>query len=253
MQSGTPSKKVDFLICGAQKAGTTSLHAYLQRHPELYLPPSKEVHYFDSDDLFVDGSPNHELYHAHFKAGKPEQQWGEATPIYMYWKTAIARIFAYNPHIKIIIILRNPIERAYSHWNMEHRRGLENLSFYEAIKMEKERCRSSSGGQHRVYSYCDRGFYSKQISRIKQLFPEGNIMILKSENLREQPRHFLGRICEFLGVTPLTDASPIHLHVLPYPEPMDKKSRKYLHSIFADEIRLLEKMLDWDCSLWAKE
>ena len=78
-------------------------------------------------------------------------------------------------------------------------------------------------------------------------------MILKSENLREEAEHFLGRISEFLGVTPLMDASPIHLHALPYAEPMDTKSRKYLHSIFADEIRLLEKMLNWDCSLWIKE
>ncbi len=249
----TPKATVDFLICGAQKAGTTALHAYLQRHPDLYLPQQKEIHYFDTDDFFADEATDHEVYHAHFRSGNSGQRWGEATPIYMYWQPAPARIAAYNPSMRIIILLRNPIKRAYSHWNMELRRGLESLPFHEAILRENKRCQSNLGRQHRVYSYCDRGFYSKQISRLRQLFPDENMLILKSENLSEQPRQCLDKICEFLDVKPLADASPIRLHHLPYTEPMSSDARAYLHSIFDDEIRALETMLNWDCSLWLRE
>jgi hypothetical protein len=171
----------------------------------------------------------------------------------MYWEPAPARIAAYNQFMKLIILLRNPIERAYSHWNMEHRRGLESLPFYEAIVQESERCQSNPGRQHRIYSYCDRGFYSKQIRRLRQLFPEENILILKSETLSEEPRQCLDKICEFLAIKPLADASPIRLHNLPYAEPMGSDARAYLHSIFDNEIRLLENMLCWDCRSWLNE
>jgi hypothetical protein len=243
-------RKVDFLICGAQKSGTTSLHAYLQRHSDIYLPATKEIHFFDSDQYFSGNTPDYEYYHAHFASADDGRKWGEATPIYMYWEPAIPRMWAYNPEMKIIIVLRNPIERAYSHWNMETRRGMETLSFAEAIRNEAMRCKSDHGNQHRVYSYCDRGFYCKQILRLQEVFPKKNILVLKSEYLSNQPKETLNLICQFLEIKPLNDTSPIRLHALPYQEKMSEAARTYLQDLFRAEIRELEQLLQWDCSAW---
>jgi len=90
----------------------------------------------------------------------------------MYWQNAPKRIWQYNPEMKIIIILRNPIERAFSHWNMERSRNAEHLSFWDAINTEKLRCQETLPLQNRVYSYIDRGFYIKQLENIWRYFPK---------------------------------------------------------------------------------
>ena len=89
----------------------------------------------------------------------------------MYWNQAIERIYEYNPKIKLILILRNPINRAFSHWNMERDRNRENRSFWDSINEEKSRLLSSDYTQHRTFSYLDRGFYSIQIKKINKYFP----------------------------------------------------------------------------------
>jgi hypothetical protein len=168
----------------------------------------------------------------------------------MYWKPAAERIYHYNPSMKIILLLRNPIDRAYSHWNMELRRNSENLAFYDALMSEGGRCASADGKQHRVYSYTDRGFYTKQIASLRSYFPESNIHIAKSEFLLHQPRECLNSICCFLGIAPLENTTPLRAHSLPYTQPMQAKERIFLRSVFSEEIQSLEQMLQWDCSAW---
>jgi hypothetical protein len=241
---------VSFLICGTQKGGTTALDAYLRRHDQLQLATTKEVHYFDTDELFSDAQPNHAWYHSHFQSDSRRAVWGESTPIYMYWKPAAERIYHYNPSMKIILLLRNPIDRAYSHWNMELRRNSENLAFYDALMSEGGRCASADGKQHRVYSYTDRGFYTKQIASLRSYFLESNIHIAKSEFLLHQPRECLNSICSFLGIAPLENTTPLRAHSLPYTQPMQAKERIFLRSVFSEEIQSLEQMLQWDCSAW---
>ena len=115
------SKRLSFLVCGAQKSGTTALAAYLRQHPGIHLPKTKELHFFD-DETQAWPEPDLNALHLHFQDADDDQLWGEATPISLYWDPAAERIWRYNSAIRLIVILRNPIDRAYSHWAMEHRR-----------------------------------------------------------------------------------------------------------------------------------
>ena len=129
----TTQKKIDFLIVGAQKAGTSALDMYLRKHPEIEMArPQKEVHFFDDEKYFKKNKVNYEVYHEYFTNDNSKIK-GESTPVYMYWSLAMKRIYEYNPQIKIIAVLRNPIERAFSHWNKEKYRKRETADFSTAI------------------------------------------------------------------------------------------------------------------------
>jgi hypothetical protein len=241
---------VDFLICGTQKGGTTALYSYLSEHPQICMAGQKEVHFFDSDNAFSSGRPPYEVYHASFKPRQGERLLGEATPIYMYWYQAAERIWKYNPNIKLIFILRSPIDRAYSHWNMERERGMETLSFWDALQTESERCRLALPKQHRVFSYTSRGFYLDQLRRFMSYFPREQLFILKHEDLRARPAEALGELCAFLEVDALSTPAPRDVHSRSYGEPMGKQEREYLRNLYEYEIRGLERLLGWDCSAW---
>ena len=128
-----PFSRIDFIIAGTQKGGTTALDEYFRTHQSICMAHKKEVHFFDEDRYFEKKSPNYSKYHKYFSPNDYSQVIGEATPIYMYWNKAIERIHVYNPQIKLIIILRNPIDRAFSHWNMERDKGRESRTFLKAI------------------------------------------------------------------------------------------------------------------------
>ena len=113
---------------------------------------------------------------------------------------AIERLVRYNPNIKLIIVLRNPITRAYSHWNMMRNRNKENLSFVDAIAAEPERLKKSPHNQDRKFSYIDRGYYSSQIKKVKELVPEENLLIIKHDDLLTKPEKVLSLIYNFLGI-----------------------------------------------------
>lgn len=243
--------KVDFIIGGTQKGGTSALDAYLRRHPEIVMANQKEVHFFDNEELFRGKEADYSLYHACFTPDSSRRQvFGEATPIYMYWYPAPKRIWDYNPFMKWILILRNPIERAYSHWNMESNRGQESVPFLEAVKQERKRCREMLPEQHRVYSYVDRGFYTEQIRRIWHFFPVEQTLFIKSEELRHAPRVVLERVCDFLQVGKLLDVGCEIVHAGKYVSVLSQAEKACLQDIFAAEIRALEKLLDWDCCDW---
>lgn len=251
---------VDFIICGTQKGGTTALDAYLREHPNICMANlkgdpngggAKEVHFFDRESNFIGNKPSYSSYHHCFSPEKSHQFIGEATPIYMYWYNVPRRIWEYNPNIKLIVLLRNPIDRAYSHWNMERSRNKENLSFWDAIQNEQERCREALPFQHRVYSYVDRGFYLEQLRRLWLYFPKNQILILKHEYLKHQPEQALRDVCEFLGVDLFSNIKVKNVHSRPYQSTkMSQKERAYLKSIFEYEIRSIERVLGWDCNDW---
>lgn len=242
---------VNFLICGTQKGGTTALDGYLREHPQICMANSKEVHFFDNEDLFRRGDPDYSIYHSNFSPASSHKIIGEATPIYMYWQDSPGRIWRYNSNMRLIVLLRNPIERAYSHWNMERYRNAESLSFWDAIKNERKRCREALPYQHRVFSYVDRGFYLHQLIRIWHYFGEDNVLVLKSENIKNRPQEALAKIYEFLGVDKLI-VTPRVEHSIPYLSGMTDKEIGYLQSAFEFEIRGLERVLGWDCSDWLR-
>jgi hypothetical protein len=168
----------------------------------------------------------------------------------MYWYSAPRRIWEYNPEMKLIIILRNPIDRAYSHWNMQRERGNETLSFLDAIAQEETRRRESLPYQNRRFSYLDRGFYTEQIKRLRTYFPANQILLLKNETLREDPKHILDQIANFLGIPIFEHFSKLDLHSRKYESLLDQKTFKILLDLYLYQIKEIEKLTSWDCRDW---
>ena len=154
--------------------------------------------------------------------------------------------------MKLIIILRNPIERAYSHWNMEKSRNNDSASFSDALANEEERCREAFPYQHRFFSYVDRGHYLDQLRRIWLYFPREKVLVLKSENLKQNPQATLNQVADFLEISQFSDVEQKDIHSLPYTSCISQEQRDYLKSIFEPEIYELEVELNWDCSEWLK-
>jgi hypothetical protein len=247
------SEKVAFLIAGTQKGGTSALASYLSEHPAICMSTVKEVHFFDDEEHFASGDADYVRYHAHFERTEHRRLLGEATPIYMYWEPAPLRIRSYNPAMKLIMLLRNPVTRAYSHWNWnrEHQRGqLDPLPFEQAIEAEGMRRDEALPLQDRRFSYIDRGFYSQQIRRIWRHFPVGQTLVLRSEELQHAPQAALARVTDFLGVERCPPVQPRNVNARPYEAPMSAAARSYLCDVFAPEVRTLEAMFGWDCSDW---
>jgi hypothetical protein len=203
---------VTFLIAGVQKGGTTALYDYLADYPDVALSRVKEVHFFD-DEAVDWRRPDYGAYHAHFDppAGRP---CGEATPIYLYWPTALERIRAYNPAMRLILTLRDPVARAWSHWRMERARGAEREPFGWCVRQGRQRLfEGEPWGSHREFSYVERGFYGEQLERLFGLFPREQALILRAEDLRRDAAATLAEVRRFLGLPQATAPVPRLAHV----------------------------------------
>lgn len=204
--------RVTFIIAGVQKGGTTALFDYLGDYPDVALSDVKEAHFFDDETLDW-AAPDYGPYHAHFPSpdGRP---CGEATPIYSYWPNSLERIAAYNPAMKLILILRDPVERAWSHWRMEFARGAETEPFAWCIREGRQRLFDATPwGHHREFSYVERGFYAEQVERLLGLFPREQVLVLRSEDLRADPGPALAAVRTFLGLPPAPAPAPREVHV----------------------------------------
>lgn len=241
--------KVNFLVAGTQKGGTTALDTYLRGHPEISMARKKEVHFFDNEENFSK-TTNYLKYHANFEKKNTNILYGESTPIYMYWYDAPRRIWEYNPDIKIILTLRNPVERAFSHWNMERDRGAEHMEFFDAVRNAKERCRSSLPYQHRVYSYIDRGFYAEQLRRIYTYFNDQQVLVLKNEELKADVNNELKKLSDFLQIKEFEHVEYESIHSRPYESDITVEERQFLSELYFHDIKILEDMLGWDCADW---
>jgi Sulfotransferase domain len=239
--------RVDFVIGGTQKGGTSALDSFLRQHPEICMPGTrKELHFFDREADDTD----YKTYHANFKPKREHRVIGEASPIYMYWETAPYRIWKYNSKMKWILALRNPVERAFSAWNMETKRGKEKLPFAEAIEKEADRCREALPLQHRVYSYTDRGFYAHQIRRSFNIFGKDNCLVLLNEELRNDHKKTLRRVFEFLGVDSSFVSQEESVFEQEYTGKIDNQLRSRLIDTFYFDIKELERLLQRDLSAW---
>jgi len=245
------NKKVSFLVCGTQKGGTTALAQYLNGHSGIFIPKEKEIHFFDNETINWN-EPSYKNYHQHFEEADTDKLWGEATPIYMYWEFAPRRIWHYNPKMKIILILRNPISRCYSHWSMEYNRDLESKEFVQAINLEAIRARENLPFQHRVFSYIDRGYYCHQIRNIWRYFGKESTLVLRQEELQSEPNNVLQRISSFLEISSFKKVDNVKVHPGTYKEGMKESTKVYLKKVFYNEIKELELMLGWDCSEWLR-
>jgi hypothetical protein len=200
----------NFLIIGAMKAGTTALYAYLQQHPQVYMSPLKEPNFFafegermdfrapqDQQGINRTSVTDVETYRALFKEVRSEKAIGEASHWYLYSPRAPERIRYYIPEVKLIAVLRDPVERAYSEWLHFIRDGEEPVAdFARALREEETRKRYNWAFGH----YASRGFYHAQLKRYFDAFDRGQIKIYLYEDLSTDPIGVLGDIFQFLGV-----------------------------------------------------
>lgn len=257
--SDRPAPRVSFLIAGVQKAGTTALHSFLSEHPELSLSKRKELHFFDDEDADW-SAPSFARYEAHFD-GAAHRLCGESTPVYLFHPPCIARIRAYNPAMRLIVLLRHPVERAFSNWRMEVSRGLETLSFSDAIRSGRDRMRPDDlharpdNTAWRTYSYVERGFYAPQLVRLLQAFPRQQILFLRHEDLSAHRIEVFARIWDFLGCTAPGDLPRQRfIRPLAYPEGappvLSRQDDLYLRALYHDDIVETERLSGLDLARW---
>ena len=195
----------NFFVAGVQKGATTSLHHYLFNHPQIYLPRQKETKFFADPSRYKKGFDFYES--EYFADWKGEKMVGEVDPDYIYFDESIKRIAGHFDvkSLKFIIVFRDPVERAFSHYLMTLRRGLEPLSFEEAIEQEHIRIQKDYLSKMH-YSYTDRGFYYRQLLNFLEYVDISQMFFLLTEDLDERLRESLKKCFEFLGVN--TDYFP---------------------------------------------
>jgi len=194
-------KELDFIIIGAQKSGTTTLFELLKQHPNLYLPPEKELPFFGTKrepngwDWYMD-----EYFH---KEKIDEQKlWGTVTPVYMSGEHFAEKLFKVCPHAKLIAILRDPFERAYSHYQMSVKRGIETRSFPEAAhelmtQQSFENARQTPTESNAYFAWSE---YGRILSSYAKYYDKENILVLSLNELEHVPKATLDKICRFLGI-----------------------------------------------------
>ncbi len=185
-----------YLVIGAMRSGTTSLARYLGGHPEVFMAEKKELHFFDTE--FERGV---DWYRAQLTPIGGEHVVGEATPHYLYDEASAPRITSVVPNAKLMAILRDPVERAYSHYWQKVSYGRESRSFAEAVAAEPARI-SAGESERRLFSYVDRGRYLTQIERYSKCCGRDQLHVLLFEDLRDRPVETFASICRFLGVDP---------------------------------------------------
>ena len=200
--------RIGFVIGGVQKGGTTALARFVSRHPALQLPDCKEAHVFDSPDFDESWGVEQidERYGEHFPDGwHPEMLYGDATPIYLLHPAFVARIGRYNPAMRWIVLLRDPIDRALSQYHMERARGDESLPLWAALLAERWRLAGrrddfSPGSPLRHHGYRLRGDYAAQLEALYRVFPREQVLVLRNHDLARQPAATMARVHAFLGV-----------------------------------------------------
>ena len=193
----------NLFVVGAVKSGTTSLYAYLRQHPAVFFPEMKEPHFFSRP------RPSPEQRHLITFVGDQEKYlrlyeragawpWrGDASPSYLWCPEAPARIAAAAPDARIIVILRDPIERAYAQYLMDYSEGAIHLPFYDALRADWERPDKGWGVSQ---LYVELGLYTDQIRRYRATFGRDRVLVLLLEDLKRDGRAVLLRIARFLGI-----------------------------------------------------
>ncbi|MCB8924450.1 MAG: sulfotransferase [Ardenticatenaceae bacterium] len=229
----------NFLIIGAAKSGTSALYHYIRRHPEIYMSPRKETHFFafeDSDpgtngpgDTIPGAITQMDEYLKLFQNVKDEKAIGEASPTYIYLPRASERIKFHIPDVRMVGILRNPVDRAYSAYMHLIRDGREPISdFGQALRLEEERVRLNWGP---IWHYTRGGLYFEQVKRYYDLFEKDQLRIYLHEELDQTPELVLKDVFNYLGVS---DSWMPDVSVRPNVSGVPKSARlhSFMHSLF---------------------
>ena len=245
-----------YLVIGAQKSGTTSLHAYLARHPAVLAAAKKETEYFNRS--YAEGERSYlACFPLALRAVVVRLRrgvWpavGEATAAYIFDPRVPERVHAFDPRMKLIAVLRDPVDRAYSHYQMEVRWGRDTLPFDEALEHEKVEVarelaliaeRPLERGDGFPSSYVARGRYAEQLERWLCFFPPSRLLVLTSDELLSEPAETMARVARFLGIPEHRESSYALEGVRQY-EPMPHEARVKLAEIFESHNRRLEGLL----------
>ncbi len=238
-----------FLILGTQKGGTSSLHTYLAQHPQLFLSTPKELHFFS---LFYKKGWN--WYCEHFaKVGAQQKHLGESSPYYLFHPGVPTLVKKHLPNAKFIVLLRNPGDRAFSHFIMERNRDAEpEIDFFEAIKAEADRLKGTEefllkspynvSKAHQTFSYAARGLYAAQLKRWFEHLPKTQFLFLKSEDFFANPEQTLQKVYAFLEVDEVYPANLQPANTAEY-APLSSAQKEKLQPLFAADQHELEQLL----------
>lgn len=249
--SAGPDPRVGVVIGGVQKGGTTALDTVLRRHPTMRMTRRKEVHWFDNDANFAQAAPNYLAYHSFWRNALADGLRCDSTPSYLWWPSAAERLHAYNPSLRWIVLLRDPAERAFSHWNMIRGLGQDPLPFAQALDAEAARLATAPPLDRLRYSYASRGYYARQLTRLFGLFPREQVLVLRSDRLRDDFATTLDTVLDFLGLEPLR-LDPASANEGNYDVPLAPADRARLVATYEADIRELERMLGWDLADWRR-
>jgi hypothetical protein len=243
------------LIPGAMKAGTTSLFRYLEGHPQLAPAPCKEVHYFDHH--FHRGP---DWYRGQFTATRRTASGTariacESSPYYMFEPRVPARIRELVPDVKLVFLLRDPIERAFSHYHNNRRLGREPLDFEAALDAEDDRTLAEEerllddamhvSQPHRLYSYRRRGLYAEQLLRWQACFPADQMLVVDSRRLFTDPAAVLAEVVRFVGLAPWQPRSFPARNEGRHGEAMSSRTRGRLETFFTPHDERLRRLIGW--------
>ena len=222
-------RRPTFILAGAVKSGTSSLYGFLDQHPQVFMSPVKEPHFFSSADMdfsafrplirerveafnlqqYLDSPMKKKVYRAYvtswedylklFKNAGKAIALGEASTSYLWSPSAPGAIREKIPDVKIIILLRNPVQRAFSHYLMDVKNNLTRLSFAEALR-EDLAVTGPSWGKNSMY--VETGLYAARVKRYQQVFPPEQLLIILLDDLKQDPSVTLKSIFRFIGVDP---------------------------------------------------
>jgi hypothetical protein len=259
----TSSRRVlpDFLIIGTQRGGTTSLHHALAQHPAITMSFKREVHYFDWNyDRGI------EWYRTHFPTRHTQARslrrngefaTGEKSPYYLFDPAVPARVRALLPDVKLVVLLRDPVARAFSHYHKASQRGDEPLSLEHALASELRQGKRprdlsdprSISSESTSRSYIGRGRYAEQLERWLGEFDHDQIHVTLSERYFADPAEVSREIHRFIGLTPVTPRSFLRQGGV-VRTPMPAALRSQLQEIFADDVRRLTGLLGESPGWW---
>ncbi|MEU8217988.1 sulfotransferase [Micromonospora taraxaci] len=248
---GEPGPLPDFLVIGGQRCGTTSLYHHLAAHPRVRVATGKELQYFS-----VHHGRGLRWYRGHFPRLAPDERTFEASPYYLFHPGVPSRVAAALPQARFVALLRDPVQRAYSHYLHTRSYGLEPLTFADALDAEEERlARATRGGAdtsaaHRAlrnHSYAARGRYAEQVQRWFAHVPRERIHLARTEDLHADPAGTYGAILDFLGLPAFTpEAFTRHTRrVDEGASQLTPELRDRLAAYFAPHNASLAALLDW--------
>jgi len=252
----------NYIIIGVQRGGTTSLYNYLIRHPAIVSSYLKEVHYFTKNyhrgiNWYLSNFPTRPALKRRSAQAGERAVTGEATPYYIFHPLAPVRIKQLVPDARFILLLRDPVERAYSHFDLSRRMNNEPIErFEDALEAEPERLKGEReklltdetyfSRSHQHHSYLTRGLYAEQLEYWYQFFPREQILVLRSEDMYENAAEVYKQTCRHIGVSEIVLAE---FRVFGRPKkssPLSPETRERLYEFFRPHNERLYQLIGRD-------